>query len=91
MSCCSTTGTCSTGATTVATIGAVTTAYAVTGLTCGHCEQAVGRAVTGLPGVTAVEVDVEAGLVTVVSEAEPDDEVLRAAIDGAGYALAGRI
>ncbi|MFD0346548.1 heavy-metal-associated domain-containing protein [Kitasatospora aburaviensis] len=59
-------------------------------MTCGHCEQAVGKAVAGLPGVTAVSVDVRGGLVTVSAGAELDDEALRAAIDGAGYELTGR-
>ncbi|MEU6238204.1 cation transporter [Kitasatospora sp. NPDC047058] len=97
MSCCSTNGTCST--TTVATTAtaiaeaapaAVTTVYAVAGMTCGHCEQAVGKAVSALAGVTAVSVDVKAGLVTVSAGAEPDEAALRAAIDDAGYDLTGR-
>ncbi|MET8702919.1 heavy metal-associated domain-containing protein [Kitasatospora sp. NPDC004723] len=93
MSCCSADGTCSTGATVTvdpAAVTAVTTVYAVAGMTCGHCEQAVGKAVSALPGVTAVRVDVPAGLVTVSAEAELDEAALRAAVDDAGYELAGR-
>ncbi|MFF1903414.1 heavy-metal-associated domain-containing protein [Kitasatospora sp. NPDC058218] len=90
MSCCSTTGTCSTTAVAEPAPAAVTTVYAVAGMTCGHCEQAVGKAVSALPGVGAVTVDVEAGLVTVAAEPELDDEALRVAIDEAGYALTGR-
>ncbi|MFB7618365.1 heavy-metal-associated domain-containing protein [Kitasatospora sp. NPDC056181] len=89
MSCCSENGTCSTTA-TVEAPAAVTTVYAVAGMTCGHCEQAVGKAVSALAGVTAVSVDVQAGLVTVSAEAEPDEAALRAAIDDAGYELTGR-
>ncbi|MEV0530987.1 cation transporter [Kitasatospora sp. NPDC050463] len=88
MSCCSTDGTCSTTATIEAP--AATTVYTVAGMTCGHCEQAVGKAVGALAGVTAVTVDVKAGLVTVASDAELDDESVRAAIDDAGYELTGR-
>ncbi|MFI6850584.1 heavy-metal-associated domain-containing protein [Kitasatospora sp. NPDC050467] len=90
MSCCSIDGTCSTTATIETAPAAVTTVYAVAGMTCDHCEQAVGKAVSALAGVTAVRVDVTAGLVTVSAEAEPDEEALRAAIDDAGYELTGR-
>lgn len=40
--------------------------------------------------MTDVKVDVTAGLVTVTSVAEPDDARVRAAVDEAGYELAGR-
>ncbi|MFE2722495.1 heavy-metal-associated domain-containing protein [Kitasatospora sp. NPDC059327] len=90
MSCCSTTGTCSTTA-VAEPAAAVTAVYAVAGMTCGHCERSVAKAVATVVGVTAVRVDVEAGLVTVEAEAEPDEEALRAAIDEAGYELAGRV
>ncbi|WP_395297078.1 heavy-metal-associated domain-containing protein [Kitasatospora hibisci] len=90
MSCCSSNGTCSTTTTVEPAPVAVTAVYAVAGMTCGHCERAVGEAVAGLPGVTAVSVDVRGGLVTVSAEAELDDATLRAAIGDAGYALTGR-
>ncbi|MFD0274900.1 heavy-metal-associated domain-containing protein [Kitasatospora sp. NPDC127111] len=90
MSCCSTNGTCTTTATVGTAPAAVTAVYAVAGMTCGHCEQAVGKAVSALAGVTAVSVDVRAGLVTVSADAEPDEAALRAAIDDAGYELTGR-
>ncbi|KOV39005.1 copper-binding protein [Streptomyces sp. XY431] len=89
MSCCSTDGTCSTTATTEAP-AAVTTVFTVAGMTCGHCEQAVGKAVGALDGVSGVTVDVKAGLVTVASADELDDSVVAAAIDDAGYELTGR-
>ncbi|GAA1382491.1 heavy-metal-associated domain-containing protein [Kitasatospora putterlickiae] len=90
MSCCSTDGTCSTGSTVTVDPAAITTVYAVAGMTCGHCEQAVGKAVSALPGVTAVRVDVAAGQVTVSADAELDEAALRAAVDDAGYELTGR-
>ncbi|MGW6919416.1 heavy-metal-associated domain-containing protein [Kitasatospora sp. NPDC054939] len=90
MSCCSTEGTCSTATATAPAPAAVTTVYAVAGMTCGHCEQAVGAALGALTGVSAVTVDVRAGLVTVASATEPDDDAVRAAVDEAGYALTGR-
>ncbi len=89
MSCCSSEDTCSTTA-TVAAPAAVTTVFTVAGMTCGHCEQAVGKAVGALEGVQAVRVDVKGGLVSVDSAAELVDEAVRAAIDEAGYELTGR-
>lgn len=69
-----------------------TTTYAVTGMTCSHCVNAVTEEVTKLTGVTGVQIElVEDGAsrVTVTSEQElPLDEV-RAAVDEAGYELAG--
>ncbi|WAL72606.1 cation transporter [Kitasatospora sp. YST-16] len=89
MSCCSNEGTCSTTATAAAP-AAVTTVFTVAGMTCGHCEQAVGKAVGALEGVQAVRVDVKGGLVSVDSAAGLADEAVRAAIDEAGYELTGR-
>jgi copper chaperone CopZ len=68
----------------------VTTTYKVTGMTCGHCEGAVRDEVSALDGVSAVEASAATGLVTVTSAAEPDEAAVRAAVDEAGYELAGR-
>ena len=89
MSCCSSDGTCSTTA-TIDAPAPVTTVFAVSGMTCGHCETAVGKAIGALEGVRAVQVDVKNGLVTVGSAAQLDDETVRAAVDEAGYELTGR-
>ena len=65
----------------------VTETYTVTGMTCGHCVQAVTEELTRLPGVREVQVDLNTGAVTVRSDGQvPLDEV-RAAVDEAGYAL----
>jgi copper chaperone len=67
---------------------AVTETYTVTGMTCGHCVQAVTDELLRLPGVHDVRVDLPSGAVTVQSDGVvPLDEV-RAAVDEAGYALA---
>ncbi|MFD7642464.1 heavy-metal-associated domain-containing protein [Kitasatospora sp. NPDC059795] len=89
MSCCSSDGTCSTTV-TVDAPAAVTSVFAVSGMTCGHCEKSVGKAIGALEGVRAVQVDVKSGLVTVGSTVELDDETVRAAVDEAGYELTGR-
>ncbi|NEW71705.1 heavy-metal-associated domain-containing protein [Streptomyces rhizosphaericus] len=69
---------------------AVTTVYKVTGMTCGHCEGAVTEEVGALDGVTSVKAVASTGQVTVVSAVPLDDETVRAAVDEAGYELAGR-
>ena len=66
-----------------------TATYTVTGMTCGHCVSAVTEEVTAVPGVTAVDVDLASGRLTVTSDAPVDDDAVRAAVDEAGYALAG--
>ena len=65
----------------------MSTTYDVTGMTCGHCAQAVTSEVRTIAGVTEVQVDVESGRVT-VEGSDFTDEQVAAAIDEAGYALA---
>ncbi len=67
-----------------------TTVYRVTGMTCGHCEGAVTGELTALPGVTSVKAVAATGEVTVISTAPLDEDVVRAAVDEAGYELAGQ-
>jgi copper chaperone len=64
-----------------------TSTYTVTGMTCGHCVNAVSAEVGKLPGVSDVAVDLAAGTVTVTSEAPLAPQAVRAAVDEAGYAL----
>jgi copper chaperone len=64
------------------------TTYRVVGMTCGHCVSAVTEEVSSLPGVSAVDVDLASGDVTVTSEHELDAAAVRAAVDEAGYELA---
>nr|WP_225845364.1 heavy-metal-associated domain-containing protein [Streptomyces sp. HPF1205] len=66
------------------------TVYSVSGMSCGHCESAVTKEVTAIPGVTSVTAEAQTGLVTVASEGPLDDEAVRAAVDEAGYELVGR-
>jgi copper chaperone len=64
-----------------------TLSYTVPGVHCGHCEAALMKELTAVPGVTDVDVDLEHKLVTVTGE-QLDDAALRAAIDEAGYDVA---
>ncbi|MCH0558949.1 heavy-metal-associated domain-containing protein [Streptomyces sp. MUM 16J] len=72
------------------TPGSVTTVYKVTGMSCGHCEGSVSGEISQIPGVTSVKAVASTGEVTVVSTAALDDEAVRAAVDEAGFELAGR-
>lgn len=68
-----------------------TTTINVTGMTCGHCVNAVTEELTALGGVTSVDVDLVKGgtsPVTITSDSELDPDAVRAAVDEAGYELA---
>jgi copper chaperone len=63
--------------------------YTVSGMSCGHCVAAVTAELQKLGGVTAVDVVLDGGVVTVRSEQPLDDDAVRAAVDEAGYELIG--
>ena len=63
------------------------TTYAVTGMNCQHCVDAVTAEVGRLDGVEQVHVDLGAGSVTVTSAAPLVLDEVRAAIDEAGFDL----
>lgn len=63
-----------------------TTEYAVTGMTCSHCERSVTAEVTQLDGVTAIDISAATGTLVVTSAAPLDDATVIAAVDEAGYA-----
>lgn len=65
------------------------TTYQITGMTCAHCADAVTRELSALPGVRAVAVDLTAGTAAVTSDAVLPLDRVRAAVDEAGYELAG--
>ncbi len=63
--------------------------YTVVGMTCGHCVRAVTDEVGAVADVTGVDVDLATGAVTVTSDGAPDPAAVRAAVEEAGYELAG--
>jgi copper ion binding protein len=67
----------------------VTAEYIVSGMTCGHCVSAVTEELGAIDGVSAVEVDLASGRVTVTSAAPLALDAVAAAVDEAGYALTG--
>jgi len=62
-----------------------TTAYTVTGMTCGHCEMSVREEVSGIAGVESVEVSAQTGRLVVTASEPVDDDAVLAAVDEAGY------
>lgn len=64
-----------------------TTVWTVEGMTCGHCVKAVTEEVSAIEGVTAVDVDLASGRVTVTADVDPATEAVAAAVDEAGYTL----
>ncbi|MEU4984811.1 heavy-metal-associated domain-containing protein [Streptomyces sp. NPDC021969] len=69
----------------------VTTAYAVAGMSCGHCVATLTRVIGELDGVIGVDVRLDTGRVTVTADAEPDDAAIAEVVDEAGYELTGRV
>lgn len=66
-----------------------TVTVTVTGMTCGHCASSVREEVGSIPGVSAVDVDLASGKVTIDSERLVDDGAIKSAVEEAGYQLAG--
>ncbi|MDA8311809.1 MAG: heavy-metal-associated domain-containing protein [Actinomycetota bacterium] len=61
-----------------------TTVYTVPGMSCDHCKHAVSEALSSVPGVRTVEVDIDTKVVTILGDGLIDS-ALRAAIEEAGY------
>ncbi|GGL43030.1 heavy-metal-associated domain-containing protein [Nocardia jinanensis] len=68
---------------------ATTSTYTVTGMTCGHCVQSVQTEIGKIDGVTSVDVDLASGRVVVAGRAPISDADIAAAVDEAGYEIAG--
>lgn len=62
--------------------------FAVEGMTCDHCQTAVAEEVEQVQGVTAVQVDLPSGTLTVRGRSIRD-EAIHAAVDQAGYRVVG--
>lgn len=57
----------------------------VDGMMCGHCKAHVEKALAAVPGVTGVEVDLDAKTATVELGEDVADQVLMDAVAEAGY------
>lgn len=63
-----------------------TTEFAVTGMSCGHCENAVRAEVSQISGVETIDVSAQSGRLVITSSTPVDDAAVIAAVDEAGYA-----
>lgn len=58
--------------------------YTVTGMTCGHCVNAVTEEVSAIQGVEKVDVTLDGGSMAVASAEPVDFEAIKAAVAEAG-------
>ncbi|HLH15126.1 MAG TPA: cation transporter [Solirubrobacteraceae bacterium] len=65
-----------------------TQTFTVAGMTCEHCVAAVTSEVSRLAGVSGVDVDLASGRLLVHGDGV-DGEAVGAAVQAAGYSLAG--
>jgi copper chaperone len=66
-----------------------TSTYTVSGMTCGHCIASVTEEIGEIDGVQEVAADLASGQVVVTSDCPVDPADIRAAVEEAGYKLAG--
>lgn len=68
----------------------IKTVIKVEGMSCEHCVRAVTGALSALPGVSEVSVDLKAGLVTVGhDETQSPADKLKSEIEEQGYDVVG--
>lgn len=63
----------------------ITNEYAVSGMTCGHCESAIRAEVGQLDGIERIDVNASTGRLVVTAQGPIDDQAVLAAVDEAGY------
>lgn len=65
------------------------TCVTVTGLTCQHCVMSVTEEVAEIDGVSAVDVRLDTGLLTVLADRDVERDEIEAAVVEAGFELVG--
>jgi len=66
-----------------------TTTFSAPDIVCGGCASSIQRALSGIPGVQNVQVDIEAKTVTVTHDpGQVPRESLADALDDAGFSVA---
>lgn len=63
--------------------------YKVQGMTCGHCVSSVTSEIRRIDGVSGVDIDLATGNVVVSSDGPVEVDLVRAAVDEAGYEVVG--
>ncbi|MEU4408120.1 heavy metal-associated domain-containing protein [Streptosporangium sp. NPDC023963] len=68
----------------------VVTTYAVQGMTCGGCAKRVRTALNAaIPGLEAIDIDLQAGQVRISAPAPVPAETVQAAVETTKYRFAG--
>jgi len=65
------------------------TCVTVTGMTCQHCVMSVTEEVSEIDGVSAVDVSLSSGLLTVLADRDVELDEIAAAVSEAGFELVG--
>ena len=65
------------------------TQVTVTGMTCRHCVMSVTEEVGEIVGVSAVDVQLETGALTVLADRDVDREEIARKLSSVGFGLAG--
>ena len=61
----------------------------IKGMMCGHCEAAVKKALEALPFVESAEASHEAGTAVLTLSGMPDEQAVKAAVEGEDYTFLG--
>ena len=61
----------------------------IEGMMCGHCEMTVKKAMEALPFVTSAEVSHEAGTAVLTLSEEPDEAMIKEAVEAKDYTYCG--
>lgn len=61
--------------------------YAITGMTCGNCENKIRKTLNQFPAITKISVSAAAGSATLIGERLPMDAEIIKAIESAGYGI----
>ncbi|MDN5750499.1 MAG: cation transporter [Pseudonocardia sp.] len=61
----------------------------VAGLTCRHCVMSVTEGLSEIDGVSAVDVRLDSGVVTVLADRDVERDEIAAAVTEAGFELVG--
>jgi copper chaperone CopZ len=64
-----------------------TDTYTVAGMTCDHCTRSVAEEVSAVAGITAVDVQLATGRLTITTSQPVTVEQVEAAVAEAGYSL----
>ena len=65
-----------------------TSTYVVQGMNCEHCVNSITETVGEVPGVTDILIDLPTGTMNVTGQSALDDDVIRQAVEEAGFQVA---